>query len=81
MNHLPTIQAPVHRRPLLLYLASNSQAIRALLVQKDDERNEQPIYYESKALKDIETRYPKIERAYLVVINASQRLKRYFSAD
>ena len=34
----------------------------------------------SKALKVTETRYPKIERARLVVIYASQRLKRYFSA-
>ena len=31
MNHLPTLQAPVCGRPLLLYLASNSQAIGALL--------------------------------------------------
>ena len=31
MNHLPTFQAPVRGRPLLLYLASNSQAIGALL--------------------------------------------------
>ena len=34
MNHLPTLQAPVCGRPMLLYLASNSQAIRALLTQK-----------------------------------------------
>ena len=54
----------------MLYLASNSQAIRALLAQEDDDRNEQPIYYVSKTLKDIETRYPKIERACLVVIYA-----------
>ena len=26
MNHLPTLQAPVRGQPLLLYLASNSQA-------------------------------------------------------
>ena len=31
MNHLPTLQAPVRWRPLLLYLASNSQAIKTLL--------------------------------------------------
>ena len=49
-------------------------------MQEDDERNEQSIYYVSRALKDTETRCPKIERAYLVVIYASQRLKRYFSA-
>ena len=80
MNYLPTLQAPVHGRPLLLYLALNSQAIGALLVQQDDERNEQPIYYVSRTLKDTETRYPKIQRACLVVIYTSQRLKRYFLA-
>ena len=80
MNHLPTLQAPVRGRPLLLYLASNSQAIGALLVQKDEEGNEKPIYYVSMTLKDTETRYPKIERACVVVIHASQRLKRYFLA-
>ena len=31
MNHLPTLQAPVCERPLLLYLALNSQTIGALL--------------------------------------------------
>ena len=34
----------------------------------------------SKTLKDAETRYPRIERACLVVIYSSQRLKRYFSS-
>nr|XP_023919258.1 uncharacterized protein LOC112030827 [Quercus suber] len=80
MNHLPTLQAPVCGRPLLLYLASNAQAIGALLAQEDDDGNEQPVYYVSRTLKDAETRYPRIEKACLVVIYASQRLKRYFSA-
>ena len=80
MNHLPTLHAPVQGRPLLLYLASNAQAIGALLAQEDGDRNEQLIYYVSRTLKDVETMYPKIEKACLVVIYASQRLKRYFSS-
>ena len=80
MNHLPTLQVSVCGWPLLLYLVSNSQAIGALLAQEDDEGNEQPIYYVSRAMKDTETRYPKIERACLMVLYASQRLKHYFSA-
>ena len=64
----------------MLYLESNSRAIGALLVQEDDEGNEQPIYYVSRALNDIETRYPKIEKMCLVVIYVSQRLKWYFLA-
>ena len=61
-------------------MASNAQAIGALLAQEDDGGNEQPVYYVSRTLKDAETRYPRIEKACLVVIYASQRLKRYFSA-
>ena len=80
MNHLPTFQAPVRGRPLLLYLALNSQAIGALPAQEDDQGNEQPVYYVSKTLKDTKARYPRIEKAFLVIIYASQRLKRYFSA-
>ena len=41
------------------------------MAQDDDDGNEQPVYYVSRTLKDIETRYPKIEKAYLVVIYAS----------
>ncbi|XP_075669909.1 uncharacterized protein LOC142639646 [Castanea sativa] len=80
MNCLPTLQAPVRGWPLLLYLASNSQAIGALLAQEDDDENEQPIYYVSRTLKDAETRYPRIKKACLVVIYTSQRLKWYFLA-
>ena len=40
MNQLPTLQVPVRGRLLLLYLASNSQAIGALLAQEDDQGNE-----------------------------------------
>ena len=75
MNHLPTLQALIRGQPLLLYLASSCQAIGALLAQEDNDGNEQPIYYVSRILKDIETKYPRIERVCLVVIYASQNLK------
>ena len=52
-----------------------------MLAQEDDQENEQPIYYVSKTLKDTKTKYPRIEKACLVIIYASQRLKRYFSAN
>ena len=71
MNHLPTLQATIRGQPLLLYLASNSQAIGALLAQEDDQGNEQPVYYISRTLKDTETRYPKKEKACLVITYVS----------
>ena len=33
MMNLPTVQAPIHKKPLLLYLATNSYAIGALIAQ------------------------------------------------
>ena len=52
MTNLPTVQAPIHKRPLLLYLATSSYAIGALIAQENEGGVEQPVYYISRALKD-----------------------------
>ena len=71
MMNLPTVQALIHKSPLLLYLATNSYAIGALIVQKNGGGVEQPVYYISRALKDAETRYPRPERACLAIVYSS----------
>ena len=80
MMNLPTMQAPIHKRPLLLFLVTNSYAIGALIAQEDAGGVEQPIYYISRALKDAETRYPRVKRACLAIVYALQRLRHYFLA-
>ena len=80
MTNLPTVQAPIHKRPLLLYLATNSYAIGALIAQENEGGVEQPVFYINHALKDAETRYPRAERACLAIVYASQRLRHYFLA-
>jgi hypothetical protein len=75
MTKLPTVCAPIFGKPLRLYLASNSQAIGALIAQEDGSGVEQPIYYVSRTLKDAESRYSGAERSYLALIYASQRLR------
>ena len=80
MMNLPTVQAPIHKRPLLLYLATNSYAIGALIAQENEGGVEQPVFYINHALKDAETRYPRAERACLAIVYASQRLRHYFLA-
>ena len=52
MMNLPTVQVPIPKRPLLLYLATNSYAIGALIAQENEGGVEQPVYYISCALKD-----------------------------
>ena len=71
MMNLPTVQAPIHKKPLRLYLATNLYAIGALVAQEDGGSIEQPMYYISRALKDTETRYSKAERACLAIVYAS----------
>jgi len=80
MTNLPTVQTPICKKPLLLYLASSLYAIGALITQEDGGGIEQPIYCVSHALKDAETRYPKVEKACLAIVYASQRLQQYFLA-
>ena len=80
MMNPPIMQAPIHKKPLLLYLATNSYAIAALIAQEDGGGIEQPVYYINCALKNAETRYPKVERACMAIVYASQRLRHYFLA-
>jgi hypothetical protein len=80
MAKLPTVCAPIFGKPLRLYLASNNQAIGALIAQEDSHGFEQPIYYVRRALKDVETHYLRAERSCLALIYASQRLRHYFLA-
>ena len=71
MMNLPTVQALIYKKPLLLYLATNQYAIGALIAQKGGNGIEQPVYYISHALKDTETCYPRTERACLAIVYAS----------
>ena len=80
MMNLPTVQVPICKKPLLLYLATNSYAIGALIAQKDEGGIEQPVYYVSRAPKDAKTCYPRVERACLAIVYVSQRLRHYFLA-
>ena len=80
MMNLSMVQVLVHKKPLLLYLAANSYAIGTLIAQEDGGGIKQPVYYISHALKDAETRYPRVERACLAIVYASQRLCHYFLA-
>ena len=74
MMNLLTVQAPIHKKPLLLYLATNAYAIGALIAQEDGSGIEQPVYYISCALKDVEICYPRAEKACLAIVYASQRI-------
>ena len=78
--NLPTIQALAYKKPLLLYLALSPSDIGALIGQEDEGGIKQLVYYISRALKDVETRYPRLKRVCIAIFYASQRLRHYFLA-
>ena len=68
MTRLPIVCEPIPGKPLKLYLATNDEAIGALIAQDDQEGIEQLVYYISRKLKDAKTRYIRAKRACLALI-------------
>ena len=65
---------------MLLYLASSPSTIGALIAQENGGGIEQLVYYIRRALREVETHYPRAKRACLTIVYTSQRLRHYFLA-
>jgi RNase H-like domain found in reverse transcriptase len=65
------------RETLFLYLAATWGVVSATLVQKEKD-GQRPIYYVSRIIRDVKTRYPPIEKFSFALIIASQKLRPYF---
>ena len=59
---------PQLKKPLLLYLSIIGDAIRSMLAQEDDDKNERAVYYLSKSFHDYETRYTPIEKSCFALV-------------
>ncbi|KAK3008782.1 hypothetical protein RJ639_014526 [Escallonia herrerae] len=64
---------------LLLYLSVTEVAVSTVLIREED-GVQKPIYYVSKVLQDVETRYPKIDKIALALIISARRLRPYFQS-
>ena len=80
MTNLPTMCVPTPRKLLKLYLATNNEAMGALIAQEDQKGTEQPIYNDSQILKDAKTHCLRAEKAFHSLIYAAQRLWHFFLA-
>ncbi|KAL0405690.1 UNVERIFIED_CONTAM: Transposon Tf2-12 polyprotein [Sesamum latifolium] len=74
----PVLVAPVHGRPLILYVAAQERSVGILLAQKNNEGKENALYYLSRTMTPNELKYSPIEKLYLALIFAIQKLKHYF---
>jgi len=73
----PLLRPPNYHRDYTLYLAASDTTIGMVLVQSDDGDTEHVIYYLSRNLLDMETRYAYVEKLDLAAVCAIQRFRHY----
>ena len=71
---------PIYGKPLILYMSTIESSLGILLAQEDNDSKERAIYYLSRMLISYEMNYSIIEKAFLVVIFAFQKLINYMLA-
>ena len=75
----PILVSPSEGELLILYLAiSDFSTSDALVIERD--RVQQPVYYCSRALREVEEMYPKMEKLILALVTTSRKVRPYFQA-
>ncbi|KAM1092625.1 hypothetical protein ACFX19_020182 [Malus domestica] len=64
---------------LIIYLSVSTLVVSSVLIRNDG-NVERPVYYASKALQDVETRYSNIEKLALALVMFARKLHPYFQA-
>ena len=67
-------------KPLILYLALEENAMRAMLAQEGPEGVEHTVYYLRKKFLPYEEKYNLVEKTCLIMIRAARKLRHYFQS-
>ena len=78
LTSLPVLAKPIGGESLYIYLSSTEHAVGSALVRSSGE--EQPVYFLSHILKDVESRYTGLEKLAFALVLAARRLRPYFLA-
>ncbi|KAK3037168.1 hypothetical protein RJ639_031055 [Escallonia herrerae] len=70
---------PVTGENLFLYMLISEVAVGTVLIQ-EEEGKQRPVYYISKVLQDVETRYPRIDKVALALVISARKLRPYFQS-
>lgn len=76
----PVLTRPKPGKELLLYLSVTESAISEVVVQEED-KQQMPVYFISRVLKDTETRYQVIEKLAYALVTTARRLRAYFQSS
>ena len=72
------LTTPKPREDLFIYLLMSEHALSAVLLR--DQGVQQLVYYVSKTLIDVETRYLPLEKLVLALVHTTRKLPHYFQA-
>ncbi|KAI3759392.1 hypothetical protein L6452_07169 [Arctium lappa] len=75
----PLLSKSEDHKILQLYLADSPNVVSVVLVREDD-KQQRPVYYVSKSFLDAETRYSSMEKLLLALIIAAKKLRHYFES-
>ncbi|XP_074293380.1 uncharacterized protein LOC141620398 [Silene latifolia] len=75
----PLLAKPEQGEPLFLYLSVTEAAVSVVLV-REQEGMQHPVYYISKSVLPVETRYTPFEKLVLALVTASYKLRPYFES-
>ncbi|KAK2999702.1 hypothetical protein RJ639_023128 [Escallonia herrerae] len=75
----PLLSKPFPGEDLLIYLSVTEVTVSTVLIREED-GVQKPIYYVSKVLQAMETRYLKIDKIALALIISARRLRPYFQS-
>ena len=73
------MSSPAADEVLYAYIAVAPHAVSLVLI-RDDNGLQRPVYYVSKLLHEAEVRYLPLEKAILDVVHATRKLPHYFQA-
>ena len=79
LSRPPIMSSPVANEVLYAYTAVATHAVSLVLIREDNGL-QRPVYYVSKSLHEAEIRYSPLEKAILAVVHASRKLPHYFQA-
>ena len=79
LSRPPIMSSPKADEVLYAYIAVAPHVMSLVLI-RDDNGLQRPIYYMSKSLHEAEVKYLPLEKAILAVVHATRKLPHYFQA-
>ena len=79
MSHPPLLSKLEKKEVLYAYLVVTDYVVNLVLIRNENEV-QRPVYYVNKFLHEAETCYLPLEKAVLAIIHAKRKLPHYFQA-